>query len=189
MLALALLSALFGLTVFAELIDIQFPHMLLPLKEAQPNIAFKTQPDATVSLNSQTGDEQWTAVNFDVPDHGNTHCHVNFHLNTNKLKSAPVGLKGQAPFAINISRIEPTLVNGGTTWNTKPATIEHVAIFILDKDLGTSEIFGKWFDCPKGVAQFIIHPAGARDLEAYWYELDYTMADGGPHGITLEMFA
>ncbi|CAE7199959.1 hypothetical protein PTNB73_06158 [Pyrenophora teres f. teres] len=208
MLFLALLPVLFGLRVFADPIDIQFPHMLLPLKESQPNIAFKTQPDAIVGFNvktlppqqpypahtnlahqSLTGDEQWTAVNFDVPDHGNTLCHVNFHINTNTAKNAPIGLKGQAPFAINISRIDPKLVNGGTTWNNKPATIEHVATFVLDKNLGASEIVGKWFACPKGLAQFVVHPAGERDLETYWYELDYSKADGGPNGITLEMFA
>ncbi|EFQ95114.1 hypothetical protein P3342_010353 [Pyrenophora teres f. teres] len=189
MLFLALLPVLFGLRVFADPIDIQFPHMLLPLKESQPNIAFKTQPDAIVGFNSLTGDEQWTAVNFDVPDHGNTLCHVNFHINTNTAKNAPIGLKGQAPFAINISRIDPKLVNGGTTWNNKPATLEHVATFVLDKNLGASEIVGKWFACPKGLAQFVIHPAGERDLETYWYELDYSKADGGPNGITLEMFA
>ncbi|RMZ72540.1 ubiquitin 3 binding But2 [Pyrenophora seminiperda CCB06] len=135
-----------------------------------------------------TGEEQWVAVNFDVPDHGNTLCHINFHLNTNANKNAPTKLQGDAPYSINISRIDPKLANGGTTWETVPNVQEHVATFVLDKN-GASEVVGKWFVCPKNVAQFIIQPASQRDMEVYWYELDYTQADGGAHGITLEMWA
>ena len=114
-------------------------------------------------------------------------CRLRFVINKSPAKNAPFSLKGVAPFAINISRIDPKLVNGGTTWNNKPAVIEHYDTYVLSTS-GASEIVSKWFTCPKGnVAQFYIHPAGTRDLEVYWYELNYGANEGGPHGIVLEM--
>ncbi|KAL1798550.1 hypothetical protein ACET3X_002587 [Alternaria dauci] len=183
----ALLPIVFGFPAFATLIDTQFPHMLLPLKKSRPDTAFPTQENATVSYNGRTLDEQWTAVNYDVPVNAANICRLRFLINTDPFKNAPLILKGEAPFTINISRIEPKLVNGGTTWNNKPAITEHYDTYVLSMT-GATEIVSKWFLCPKGtVAQFVIHPASKRDLDVYWFELNYGAADGGPHGVVLEM--
>ncbi|KAH6881895.1 ubiquitin 3 binding protein But2 C-terminal domain-containing protein [Alternaria rosae] len=183
----ALLLVVFGLPAFADLINTQFPKLLLPLKESQPDIAFITQNDATASYNSKTGDEQWTAVNFDVPVNNAKTCRLRFLINVDPFKNAPLTLKGEAPFAISISRIQPTLVNGRTNWNNKPAIIEHYDSYVLTAN-GASEVVSKWFECPMNkVAQFVIHPASKRDLELYWFELNYGATDGGPHGVVLEM--
>jgi hypothetical protein len=203
----ALLLVVFGLPAFATLLDTQFPHMLLPLKKSQPDTAFPTQNNATVSydvrVNKNTHtrnrldhtylyqdrslDEQWTAVNYDVPDNAADICRLRFLINTDTFKNAPLSLKGEAPFAINISRIEPKLVNGGTTWNNKPAITEHYDTYVLSMN-GATEVVSKWFSCPKGnVAQFVIHPASKRYLDVYWFELNYGVEDGGPHGVVLEM--
>ncbi|RYN27805.1 hypothetical protein AA0120_g10631 [Alternaria tenuissima] len=183
----ALLLVVFGLPAFATLLDTQLPHMLLPLKNSQPDTAFPTQNNATVRYDDRSLDEQWTAVNYDVPDNAANICRLRFLINTDTFKNAPLSLKGEAPFAINISRIEPKLVNGGTTWNNKPAITEHYDTYVLSMN-GATEVVSKWFSCPKGnVAQFVIHPASKRYLDVYWFELNYGAEDGGPHGVVLEM--
>lgn len=48
---LTLLPVVFGLPVFATLINTQYPILLLPLKKSQPETAFPTQKDATVSYS------------------------------------------------------------------------------------------------------------------------------------------
>jgi len=47
----ALLPVLFGLPAFADLVETKFPTLLLPMKSSQPDTAFYTQDDATVSRN------------------------------------------------------------------------------------------------------------------------------------------
>jgi hypothetical protein len=136
---------------------------------------------------SKTLEEQWTAVNFDVPDNAANICRLRFLINIDTSKNAPLELAGKAPFEINISRIEPKLVNGRTTWNNKPAITEHYDTYVLSTN-AASETVSKWFQCPKGkVAQFVIHPASKSDLDVYWFELNYSATEGGPHGVVLEM--
>jgi hypothetical protein len=131
-------------------------------------------------------------VSFDVPYNEATKCRLNFHVNQNLVKNAPFTLKGTSEFAINISRLEPNLINGVTTWSNRPAVTEYYDTYVLTPDgngkATVTTIHSKWFECPKnGVAQFIIHPASGRDLTLYWFELNYDAASGGPHGVTLEM--
>ncbi|KAF1939816.1 hypothetical protein EJ02DRAFT_245564 [Clathrospora elynae] len=187
---LALLPAFFGIPSFATLINTQFPHLLIPLVSTSPDTAFGTQKDATVSYSSSTGAQQWTAISFDVPNNAATICRLNFKVNTDPSMGAPFELNGTAPFAINISRIKPTLNAQTTTWNNRPATIDYYDTYTISQDKQVTEINSKWFDCPKGmVAQFIIHPASQRDLDLYWFELAYGADEGGPHGVVLEMHA
>ncbi|KAI4645712.1 hypothetical protein J4E93_005290 [Alternaria ventricosa] len=184
----ALLPVLFGLPAFADLVETKFPTLLLPMKKSQPDTAFPTQDNATVSYNSKTGDEQWTAINFDVPqiDKVKT-CRLRFLINVDPFKNAPLTLEGEAPMSISISRIETKLVNGKSTWNNKPKITEHYDAYVLTT-ISSSEVVSKWFACPmKQAAQFVIHPASKRDLELYWFELNYGANDGGPHGVVLEM--
>ncbi|KAJ6200376.1 ubiquitin 3 binding protein But2 C-terminal domain-containing protein [Bipolaris maydis] len=185
---LTLLPVVLGLPVFAALINTQYPVLLLPLKKFQPDTAFPTQKDATVSYSNKTGNEQWTAVSFYVPDNDANVCRLRFLINTDPSKNAPFSLKGEPPFVIDISRVEPRLDNGRTTWNNKPAIIERYDTYVLSTT-GASEIRTKWFACPRrDIAQFFIHPANTRDLEVYWFELNYEPEYGGPHGVVLELY-
>jgi hypothetical protein len=54
---LALLPVFFGLPAFAELIDTQYPHLMLPLKSWAPYTPFKTQDDASVTYNVCTSQQ------------------------------------------------------------------------------------------------------------------------------------
>ncbi|USP78720.1 hypothetical protein yc1106_05994 [Curvularia clavata] len=184
---LAVLPSLLGMPTFAALVHTQYPELLIPLKKAQLDNAIFTQKDAIVSYTNKTGDEQWTAVSFYVPDNNANICRLQFLINTNSIKTPPFGLRGEAPFSIDVSRVEPKLVNGRTTWNTKPAIIERYDTYVLSTT-GSSEIVNRWFPCPKrNFAQFFVHPANTKDIEVYWFELNYSVEDGGPHGLVLEM--
>jgi hypothetical protein len=48
---LALLPVFFGLPALAELIDTQYPRLMLPLKSWAPYTPFKTQDNASVTYN------------------------------------------------------------------------------------------------------------------------------------------
>jgi hypothetical protein len=48
---LFLLPALLGIPSFAALIDIQFPHLLLPLRSWAPDTAFPTENEAYVTYS------------------------------------------------------------------------------------------------------------------------------------------
>ena len=110
-------------------------------------------------------------MNFDVPYNAATKCRLNFHVNNKK--NPPFDLAGYGEFAINISRLKPTLENGKTTWSNRPAVTDYYDTYVLRPD-GTgfayvNQIHSTWFECPKNnVAQFIIHPASTRDLTLHW---------------------
>lgn len=75
------------------------------------------------------------------------------------------------------------------TWNNHPAVTDLMATFEIDHAGTVTSRGTKWFVCPKGqVAQFVMTPANNRDFSFYWYELNYPDSDGGPHGVTLEMW-
>jgi hypothetical protein len=123
-----------------------------------------------------------------VPNNAAATCRLNFHINQDEFKKAPFRWSGTNPRAISVSRTEPRLSNGRTTWNNKPDTTRHVATFMWSQQNGLLSVVNEWFECPKGkTAQFVIHPASEADMELYWFELDYPAAEGGAHGITLEM--
>ncbi|KAF1839402.1 hypothetical protein BDW02DRAFT_150882 [Decorospora gaudefroyi] len=189
---LTLLPVLFGIPSLATHIDTLFPHLLIPLKSWEPNTAFPTEPDAYVTYSSRTGAQQWTAINFDVPNNNAIMCRLRFLVNTNFAMNAPFALYGTPDFTINISRIKPELVNGVTTWDNRPPITDFYDSYTLMQDADgkatVRENVSEWFLCPKGnVAQFVMHPGSQRDLMLYWYELDYSPENGGPHGIVLEM--
>jgi hypothetical protein len=113
---------------------------------------------------------------------------LNFFVNRDELKKAPFHWWGDVPLAINVLRIKPELENGRTTWKTVPETIEHVATFMWSTQSGVLSVLNNWFECPKGrPAQFVIQPASTRNMDLYWFELDYPAQSGGAHGIVLEM--
>lgn len=61
----ALLLVVFGLPAFATLLDTQFPHMLLPLKKSQPDTAFPTQNNASVSYDVRVNNNTHTRNRMD----------------------------------------------------------------------------------------------------------------------------
>jgi hypothetical protein len=180
--AFALLPVLFALGSIAELEHVEFPHLIIPLKDSTADSAYGTQTTGEVS------NSVYTEVSFDVPrDVAANICRINFSINTNPAKNAPRTLSGQAPYTFFVYRIEPTINKDTDTWNSHPEIINYVATITLSEGGGVTIVDG-WFDCPKGeVAQFLLVPQGTRAFRYTWYELNYPASAGGPHGITLEM--
>jgi hypothetical protein len=180
--ALTAIPLLFALPSFAILQYVAFPHLLIPLKSGNPNTAFGTQFTGIVATGA------YSEVSFDVPANvPSAICRINFHINTSPIKHAPWSLSGSSNYFFNVTRLEPTMNQYTDTWNSHPMEAEYVGTVHLGKDGSTSMEAG-WFDCPKGqVAQFLLFPTEGKNFYLSWYELNYSWADGGPHGITLEM--
>lgn len=184
---LALSPVLLALSSFAALLTTEFPHLLIPLISNAPDTAYGTQKDATISYSHSNGAAQHTEISFDVPTNEAVVCRLNFKVNNNPAKNAPRELSGSAPYAFNISRLEPTINKDTDTWISHPGVTEYYATYTLNHNGTVKEEYSKWFACPKGqVAQFLLHPASDRDFRYYWYELDYQLGEGGPHGVVLE---
>ncbi|CAO2654592.1 Nn.00g113250.m01.CDS01 [Neocucurbitaria sp. VM-36] len=185
--ALTLLPVLFGLGAFADLINVQFPHLIIPLVNTAPNISFGTRLDATISYSPSSGAAEYTEISFDVPNNNAAICRLNFYINTDANKNAPRQLSGDAPYLFNITRLDPKINKDSDNWNSYPATTGHVKTVELDH-AGVKGQDDGWFTCPKGqVAQFLLRPASNRAFRFYWFELDYPANEGGAHGVVLEM--
>lgn len=140
-----------------------------------------------VSQNA-TGATQYTEINFDVPVNDAAICRLAFKINTSPAKNAPRALAGEAPYTISISRLAPEINKDADTWNKHPEITEYYATFSLAQSGQVSEVYSKWFECPKGqIAQFVVQPGSTKDFSYYWFELDYKSEEGGPHGVVLEM--
>jgi hypothetical protein len=85
----ALLLVVFGLPAFATLLDTQFPHMLLPLKKSQPDTAFPTQNNATVS--------------YDVRVNKNTHTHAIVWIILTSTRTDPLMSNGQPSTTMSLT--------------------------------------------------------------------------------------
>ena len=139
-------------------------------------------------MQNLTGAAEYTEVSFDVPANEASICRLQFKINTDPNKNAPRSLSGQSPYTFDISRLDPSINKNTDSWNSHPNITEHYATFSLDQAGNVREVVNKWFTCPKGqVAQFVLHPSSTRNFDYYWFELDYSAAEGGPHGIVLEM--
>ncbi|KAH7088972.1 ubiquitin 3 binding protein But2 C-terminal domain-containing protein [Paraphoma chrysanthemicola] len=181
---LLLLPLVFITTALGTLQHVEFPHLLLPLSRSNPNYAPGTKLTGEISNNVHL------AVSFDVPaDVPAAICRLNFHVNVNPYKNAPRELSGTVPYTFIISRLTPGLNPLTTTWSNRPQIVAKVASVTLDHSGSVSIPDNEgWFDCPKGnVAQFLLHPVGARAFRYSWFELDYGWEEGGPHGVVLEM--
>jgi hypothetical protein len=114
-------------------------------------------------------------------------CRINFHINTDDRKKAPRELSGDAPYSFNVWRLDPSVNQLKDTFNSHPSITAYVATVTVTPK-GAVTVDGGWFDCPKwDVAQFLLKPVSTRKLRYWWFELDYSDAEGGKHGITLEM--
>jgi hypothetical protein len=181
---LTLAPLLFALPTFAELRYVDFPHLLIPLVRSDPDKAYGTKPDATVSNDILT--ELSFDVRGDIPNVAI--CRINFHINTDKNKNAPKELKGIPPLQFQVTRLEPEINKDTDTYNDHPSPLGNAMATITLHTDWSVEVKDGWFACPfGGVAQFILHPVGAKNFNYSWYELDYPESEGGPHGITLEM--
>jgi hypothetical protein len=180
--AFTLLPVLFALGSIAELQHFEFPHLLVPLKQATPDSAYGTRTTGEVSNSVHT------EVSFDVPaDMPAAICRINFHVNTNPAKNAPRALSGQAPYTFLVHRIESAIDKDKDTWNSHPEIMYQIGKITLTQSGGVT-VENDWFQCPKGdLAQFMLMPENDRAFKYSWFELDYPAEAGGAHGITLEM--
>ena len=131
----------------------------------------------------------YTEISFDVPSNDAGYCRLQFHINTNPTKGAPWTLEGQAPYQFNISSLQSPINKDKDTWNERPEPLNTIATVTLSHSGNASISGGAVYPCPKGnVAQFLLHPASDdRDFKFTWFELDYPVPDGGPHGIVFDM--
>lgn len=176
-----LLPTFFTVTTVADLLLVDFPHLIIPLNYSAPDTAYGTQKTGEVSGNV------YTEVSFDVrADIPAKICRLNFHINTNPVKNAPWTLDGPGPYQFLIGRQRPWVNKDNDTWNTYPDIQNYAATVELTKD-GTVTVEDGWFQCKGGeVAQFLLYPSNS-SMHLTWFELDYNEEMGGPHGITLEM--
>lgn len=179
--SLLLLPALFTLGAVADLLLVDFPHLIIPLNYSAPDTAYGTQKSGEVS------NRVYTEVSFDVrADIPAKICRLNFHINTNPTKNAPWTLDGAGPYTFLIGRQRPWIDTDKDTWNTYPDVQNYAATVEVSKD-GSVNVEDGWFQCGKGeVAQFLLYSMSP-DMRLTWYELDYPQELGGPHGIVLEM--
>lgn len=179
---LTLLPFVFALGAVADLQQVEFPHLIIPLKKSFPAQAFGTQTSGEISQRV------WTEVSFDVPNNVPANiCRINFHINTNPSKNAPRTLSGAAPYTFLVYRLLPQINKDTDSWDSHPKTTNYVATVTLTPSGGVTVEDG-WFQCPLGeVVQFLLTPVGSRAFRYTWFELDYSSDVGGPHGITLEM--
>jgi hypothetical protein len=179
------LVPLFGLGALSSLLTTEMPHLLVPLRYDAPNTAQNTQ------LTGEVSNTVYTEVSFDMPGNIDARiCRTGFEINTSPVKNAPRELKGDAPFQFNIWRLTSPIDKANDTW-VRHATIgELVATVTITPD-GAVSVNGGWFKCPPkwSIAEFILRPVGTRALKYWWFELDYPEADGGKHGITMEMYS
>lgn len=168
----------------ADIIHIEFPHLLVPLNAKKPNTTYGTVKTGEVS------NDLYTEISFDVPANNSAaYCHLNFHINTSPVKGAPFALSGVAPYQFNIYQLaKPGIDMDHDTWNKHSPTGPLVGTVNITQDRKV-DVQGGWVECNKGnVQQFIIKPSEDRALRVYWFELDYGEQDGGPHGLTFEMY-
>ncbi|KAL5115102.1 hypothetical protein ACEQ8H_007017 [Pleosporales sp. CAS-2024a] len=181
---LTLFPVLFALGAVADLLYVDFPHLLIPINKTSPNTVYGTVKTGEVSNNV------WTEVSFDVRNDipGVKICRINFHINTNPSKNAPRSLSGVAPYEFVIYRTTSNMDQTKDSWNHSPMITNYLAAVKLTQD-GAVELTDGWFQCPLGdVAQFVLTPVtDTRAFKYTWFELDYPEEQGGPHGITLEM--
>jgi hypothetical protein len=173
---------LFALSTFAELQHVAFPHLIIPLKEDTPTSIYGTQTSGEISHSV------YTEISFDVPSHiPAAICRINFHINTSPIVNAPRSLSGEAPYTFIVYRIVSEMDKDKDSWAQHPEITNYVAAVTLGPKGGV-EVKDGWFQCPYGdVAQFVLIPASSKDFRYTWFELDYGVKQGGPHGITLEM--
>ncbi|KAF3003429.1 hypothetical protein E8E13_001476 [Curvularia kusanoi] len=182
--SLTLTPILFALPSLSELVNRQFPHLIIPVNANEPDRAYNTQ------LTGNITQQIYTEISFDIPSNTATFCQLNFYLNTLPEIGAPWSLSGDPPFTFNISSLPANSINKDTdTWKKRPSPIKTIATVTLTQAGNATIKGGAVVPCPKGqTSQFLLHPGSDERAFAFnWFELDYPASEGGPHGVVFDM--
>ncbi|KAF2119101.1 ubiquitin 3 binding protein But2 [Lophiotrema nucula] len=177
-----LAPVLFGLSTMAQgLIDRQFPHLMVPIKQDAPSTVFGTVFTAEVSQVQGGGSRVLTEFIFDVPPHDATDCRLNFFIN----KDSPHAIWGDGDFYMHVHLLNGIPDKTKDTWNSHPGTGRLVATIKVTTDNQASIVDGGAVPCYKDeTANFIITPADPAKYGGFnWFELDKPL-----HGLTYEMY-
>lgn len=201
--ALSLLPMLFAMPSASELVNRQFPHLIIPVNANEPDRAYGTQLTGNITLQvrphplpslshtpqNSPASQKYTEISFDIPSNAATSCQLNFLINTVPDVNAPWTLWGQPPYQFNISTLPPAINKDTDTWNSCPKPLTTIATVTLGKNGSVAVNGGKVEPCPRGqVSQFLLHPASEeREFGFEWFELDYPESMGGAHGIVFDM--
>ncbi|KAF2703636.1 hypothetical protein K504DRAFT_391808 [Pleomassaria siparia CBS 279.74] len=159
-----------------ELIDTQFPHLIIPVSSLEPNKALGT------SFQGDIEQSIYTEILFDIPSNTAQWCRLNFHI---ALDSAPWEFWGDVPFRFNISTVDGTFNKSTDTWYNRPSPVEWIATVEVTHDGKVNFLFGSYglVSCTKGQpANFLLYPATAAPGGLRWFELTSPL-----HGITYEL--
>ncbi|ORY18346.1 ubiquitin 3 binding protein But2 [Clohesyomyces aquaticus] len=181
--SIILIPALFALQPLGALIDIQFPHAIVPLIQAHPDYPHGTQFTAQVGITG--GDHQiYTEVNFDIPPNNAKTCRLNFHLVTPNKDPQQATLTGNPPYVIEVAALDPVMNTNTDTWNNRPAVKGgKVATIEIQMD-GSAVVTGGYVPCASGTwTQFLIYPGSTRTLGLTWFEMSNPL-----NGITYELY-
>jgi hypothetical protein len=202
--ALSFLPLLLATPSASELLNRQFPHLIIPVNGAEPNRAYGTQLTGNITQQvrlpalpfllptsppAYPSLQKYTEISFDIPSNAATSCQLNFFINTFPSINAPWYLWGEPPYQFNISSLPPAINKDTDTWNSRPKPVATIATVTLSKNGSASISGGAVEPCLKGqVSQFLLHPASEdREFGFEWFELDYPEALGGAHGIVFDM--
>ncbi|KAF2178648.1 hypothetical protein K469DRAFT_642669 [Zopfia rhizophila CBS 207.26] len=184
MLAITVVPLLFFLHAYAAtLVDRQFPHLIVPVKQDEPDRAFNTQYSGEIAVKAGAH-QVYTEISFDVPTNAAQTCNLAFTI---APANGPWTLSGDpaaGPLVFNISSLPNASINKDKdTWNSRPKSQEWVASVEVAYN-GNVKLTGGSVVCAKGSAQqFVMYPGSARDFGLTWFELTQPL-----HGVTYEMY-
>ncbi|KAI9867424.1 MAG: hypothetical protein M1813_008982 [Trichoglossum hirsutum] len=102
------------------LVDTEYPHLLVPLKQDQPDVAFGTQYTGAVK-------QIWQEVSFDVPNNAATLCTIEFHFPS----SGSWQMRGNSPQTFKIFSTAG-MGEHTDTFNNHPTLGAEVGQFTVD---------------------------------------------------------
>ncbi|KAF1993658.1 hypothetical protein P154DRAFT_549442 [Amniculicola lignicola CBS 123094] len=168
MLSIVLIPVFLGLRALAAtLVDQQFPHLIVPLKQDAPSTAFGTKYEAELSISASGSSQVYTEISFDVPPTAASSCNLAFDVNTSPAWG-PWILSGQEPITFNISSLEPKVNKDTDSWNSRPKTTGYVGTVEVWYN-GNVKVSGGQVECKKGqVAQFLLYPANEQSSKWHY---------------------
>ncbi|KAF2713715.1 hypothetical protein K504DRAFT_424579 [Pleomassaria siparia CBS 279.74] len=173
MLLLAVLGGIQAVTAGMDLIDRQFPKLIVLVSSTTPTTVIGTKFEGLISP------DVYTEVLFDVPSKVAQLCRVNFHIAREHW-----AIMGDQPFIFNISTLDRSVNKDKDTWKDRPSPVHWVAtvqVTYLGKVTFLNGGDGR-VSCAKGKpASFLLHPTAEVGL-LNWYELARPL-----HGIVYEM--
>ncbi|KAF2727617.1 hypothetical protein EJ04DRAFT_529288 [Polyplosphaeria fusca] len=177
-----LASVLLGLqAASARIINTQFPHLIVPVKEESPNQVFGTQYSGEISQEAGATSRVFTEILFDVPLNEATSCKVNFIVS----EGAPREVTGSGAFAFDVWTVSGT-PKDQDSWNNRPQLAQWVLQVKLNPDGSVKSKTGGSVPCVKGLPNsFVVTPGnGTEGWKFTWLEIDFPL-----QGIVFEMSA